>query len=58
MKVLVRIENGVVTEEQTSDGRWAIDGVGDDLFDVEPGLVNAGDTLMPYREYHFSYDPL
>ena len=56
--VLVRIENGVVTEEQTSDGRWAIDGVWvDDLFDVEPGLVNAGDTFDAVQGIlHFSYD--
>ncbi|MEC7986470.1 MAG: lamin tail domain-containing protein [Myxococcota bacterium] len=44
--VLVRIENGTVTAELDEDGRWGIDNVMvDDLFGVQPGLVNEGDTF-------------
>ena len=54
--VLVRIENGVVTQELGEDGKWAIDNVlVDDLFGIQPGLVNDGDSFSVVQGIlHFS----
>ena len=54
--VLLRMEDVTVTSEVNSDGRWSVDDIWiDDVFGIEPGLVNVGDGFEYVQGiFHFS----
>ena len=54
--VLLRMEDVTVTSEVNADGRWSVDNVWiDDVFGIEPGLVNVGDGFAYVQGIlHFS----